>query len=378
MTREELLIKKYEEKLNYLYAKANTKSKKKRIMYDLFNFSSICYEHFGIEKVFAWDLDEELYNLVEDFLKMFVDNTYKDKRDYFDISNSVLDTFINVRYPFYDDYCKLLGHVSPYELQELTFDFLNSYDPKLVDFYKSKLVNCEVFDVSLYAKTGFSGLHYSMDGLRKSIIFCEETEGSIFSNGMLIHELGHAYENELMYGVGINGFGTMKDKTPYTEVSSRFFEYAFYNYLKENRIYINDTRICLLKYYKTMLMHIYGINLISKSESVFINKYGYAVIDDIDISFYANDIKEKLNYYNLASELEEEVNYKYSFTYGLGALFAIYLYDNYKKDPSYFRKEFKNALINYPQIGMDAFQRVGVTQEELIKGTTLKRVLTDI
>ena len=44
MTKEEQLLQEYEKKLLDLYARANTKSKKKKIVYDLFNFASICYD----------------------------------------------------------------------------------------------------------------------------------------------------------------------------------------------------------------------------------------------------------------------------------------------------------------------------------------------
>lgn len=378
MTREELLLQEYEKKLSYLYAKANTKSKKKKIVYDLFNFSSICYEHFDIEKVFDWEQDDELYDLLQDLSKPFIENTFMNKEVFLDISNSVLNTFINLKYPFYDDYCKILYSVSPYKSQEIIFEFLNSYDPRLLKFYKDKLEKCEIFDVSLYAKTGYSGLHYSMDALKTSLIFCEDGVNSIFSAAMNIHELGHAYENNIMYSAGINGIGISKDVTPFVEVSSRFFEYAFYNFLKENRIYTDDTKICLLKYYKTMLCHIYEMNLICKSDFLNINRYGFYVIDDYNVFIHGNNLKEQLNYYNLSSELGEEINYKHAFVYGLGALLAIHLYDNYKQDPKCFKKEFKNALINYPCIGIEAFNKVGVNIEELNKGNTLKRVLTDI
>lgn len=375
MTREELLMLEYEKKLNYLYAKANTKSKKKRILYDLFNFSNISYEHFGIEKIFDWELDDELHELLTDLLEPFVEYTWEHKSDYLAISNSVLSTFMETKYPFYDDYCKLLYGVNKHELQEIILAFLNSYDYRLYRLFRDKLERNEIFYVNLYDITGYSGLNYPMDSLRKSLIFCEDGSSSIFSSGGLVHELGHSYENDIIYSMGVNGVGTVKDKFPFTEVSSRFFEYAFYNYLKENKVYMDDVRICLLKYYKIMLNYVYNMNLICKGDDLFINENGYAVINDLELSIYANGIKERLNYYNMASDLGEEMNYKHAFIYGLGSLFSIYLYDNYKKDPNYFKKEFRNALINYPQMGIEAFEKVGVTMDALIRGDTLKKVL---
>lgn len=48
MTRIEKILKQDEERLMYLYAKANTKSKKKKISHDLFSFSSMYYSLFGL------------------------------------------------------------------------------------------------------------------------------------------------------------------------------------------------------------------------------------------------------------------------------------------------------------------------------------------
>lgn len=377
MSEEELLLE-YEKKLNYLYAKANTKSKKKRVLYDLLNFSNICFEHFGLDKTFAWDCDDELYNLLEDLLRPFVYYTREHRSDYLEISKSVLNTFIDSKYPFYDDYCKLLYYIDPYELQEIIFAFLSNYDARLYKLFKDKLNNFEIFSVNLCDNTDFAGLNYQMDCLKKSLIFCDDRCSSIYTAGCLVHELGHSYENDIIYSMGINGVGNIKDKFPFIEVSSRFFEYAFYNYLKENRIYTDDVKICLLKYYKTMLNYIYEMNLLCKMDSLFINREGCITINDNALSAYANEIKEKLNYYNMASEVGEEINYRHAFIYGLGSLFAIHLYNNYKKSPNYFKKEFRNALINYPLLEMDAFTRVGITKEEIVNNKILKKVLADI
>lgn len=378
MDKEEKMLSDYENKLNDLYARANTKSKKKRILYDLFNFSAICREHFGIEKVFDWEQDEELIKLLDDFVTPFIDNVLDKRNSFFDISKSVIDTFIDVKYPFYEDYHKLLYSISPLELQEIMFDFLNSYDPKLQCFYKKMLEDCEIFEAYLYASTGYSGLHYPMDGLKKNFIFCETFSNSIFTTSLLIHEIGHAYESDLMYQCGINGYGTIKEKLPYTEVSSKFFEYAFLNYLKENRIYVNDTRVCLLKYYKTLLQHMYHMNLICKTKYLDINKYGYVEINDVELVEYANRLKDELNYFNLSSEIGEEMHFKNSFVYGIGGLFSIYLYDRYQEDSNGFKKDFRNMLINYPYNENVFFEVMGITEEELVEGNVLKKVLNNI
>ena len=124
--------------------------------------------------------------------------------------------------------------------------------------------------------------------------------------------------------------------------------------------------------------YIYNIHLICETEFLSFNKYGYVEINDTTIAQYANKLKEHLNYYTLVFDLGEEINFRSSFIYGLGGLFSIYLYDNYKQDPNDFRKEFRNAFINYQDNGIEAFKNIGITEEEIIKGHTLKKVLTNI
>jgi len=379
MDREKKLLKEYEEKLNYIYAKANTKSKKKRIIYDLFNFSRMCYEHFGIEKTFDWEKDKEIIKLIEDYTIAFIENTLGMKEMFSEVPKSIIDTFAEVKYPFYKDYNKLLNGLTDLEIQDITFAFLNSFDPKLLNQYKEKLENCEIFDVGIYSKTGYSGLTYPFESLRKNLIFCDnDINGSVLTASILMHEFGHSLEYDTMYRCGVTEYGRAIDKLPYSEVSSRFFEYAFLNYLKENKIYENDANICLMGYYKTMLSYIYKISVIYEMNFVNINKYGYAEIKDPKVSEYANSVKEKLNYYALPSEAGQEIAYRDSFLYGIGGLFSIYLYENYKQDPNNFKKEFKNALINYRYNDIDAFKDVGITTEILTKSPILKRALTKI
>lgn len=377
MTKEQIILKEIEDKLTYQYAKANTKSKKKKILYDLFNFSNICYNHFGIDKTFPWENDNEMIKLIEDDTMPFVENTLSMKETFADITKSIINTFIEVDYQFYQDYNKLLNGLTPLEIQNITFDFLNSYDQNLFRKYKEKLEKGDMFDVSIYSKTGYSGLTYPLEALKKNLIFCDtDSPGSVFVAAILMHEYGHSFEFDTMYECGVTNYGTSIEKLPYSEVASRFFEYAFLCYLKENKIYEKDASICLMKYYKMMLAYIYKMDIIYKMNFININKYGFAEIKEQEVIDYANKLKEKLNYYSLPSELGQGVNYKESFLYGIGGIFGIYLYENYKQDPNNFKKEFRNALINYKYNDIDAFEKVGITEEKLIKGDILKRILT--
>lgn len=378
MIREEALLQEYEKKLLDLYARANTKSKKKKIVYDLFNFASICYDFFGIEKTYEWDYDPEMISLLEDISLPFIDNILEERDTYLEMTNSVINTFIETKYNFYKDHGIPIYSLSPYEIQQLTFDFLNHYDVDLLKRYKEKILNQELFDISMLTQTGYAGVTYPMQGLKKNLIFCDDTINSLFGAATFMHELGHSDEYEIKSKCGYTDYATLSSKSPYQEVSSRFLEYAFLKYLQENKIYINDTKIALRYYYTAMLEHLYCANLICKMPFINVNRQGFTEINDVKIASYGKKLQEGLNYYDMPSELGEQINFRNSFIYGIGSLFSIYLYEKYKEDPKYFKKEFRNALINYPYTNIDAFKNVGVTKDILVEGKTLKKIIKDI
>ena len=316
--------------------------------------------------------------MMEDLFKKFVENTQMYKGDYLQISDSVLNTFIEEEYSFYEDYGKLFYAISLDKFEDVIFEFLNTFDPKLLNIYKKMKKESMIFKTDVAGISGYGGLHFPMDSLKSSIILYDKNNENLTTAKTIVHELGHAYENKICYTSCLDNISVLRDVSPFNEVCSRFLEYAFLNYLREKRLYNNDVDICLRIFYKNMLYYNYNINMICNSSCLYINKYGYAVIDDPNLSKYANGLMKLLNYYSVSSELGEEIGYKNSFIYGLGGLFAIYLYDSYKKDPNYFIKEFRNVLINYPAIGMEAFERVGITKDKLIEGKILKKTIQNI
>ena len=341
----------------------------------MFNFSNICYEYFEIDEIFPWDNDPEMLKFIDDLMLPFAENVLEDMQFFSDVSKKAINTFQSLKYPFYKNYRSSVNRLTEKEEDEIIFGFLNSYDPKLLDLYKKKINDLEIFCASI--GHGYAGLTYPFESLNKTVILLNGDIPYIGNAAILMHEFGHSYEYDIMYRCGVENYGSSIDVLPYTEVSSMFFQYAFYKYLKENKIYSDDTDTLLHRYYKLMFDHIYSMNIICNMDFVNINSYGYVPIENENLAKYANWIKEKLNYYDIPSNVGEEFNFKDSFIYGLGGIFSIYLYDNYKDDPNNFRKEFRNALINYQYNGIDAFKNVGVTPDVLLKGDTLKRVLKD-
>ena len=369
------LMEKYEKKLNDLYARANTKSKKKKLALDLFIFSKICYDHFGIDKIYDWDYDIEMWDLLEDFNTPFIENVLGNRNVYANIANGVIDIFKNMDYPLYKDYRKLCGTLTDKEFQDVIFDFLNKYDPTLLKAFKEKLENYEVFEGTIES---YRGVNYQLESLNKSFIFFEsEGKNTISNASVLLHEFGHSYEFDIFQKTSQSKRCQKGKCTPYSEVSSEFFEYAFIKYLKENRIYYNDSSMCLRDYYIDLLRYMYEISVLSKTKCITLDDDGVAKIDNEEVKEYANKLREDLNFYYDDPETGEDINYMNAYIYGIGNLFSIYLYENYKQDPSNFKKEFRNSLLLYPVSGIEAFERVGITPETLYEGKILRKVLED-
>lgn len=371
---EEQLLKIYEEKLKEAYASANTKSKKKRIARDLITFSSLCYDYFGIDKKYEWDYDYSILELVEDYEISFVNTVMSNTILFEEIFKKTVNTFIDIKYPFYKDYYREYKKIPDKEFQDIIFSFLNSYDPKLLKHFKVMLDEGSVFGADLDDCQGFT---YPFETLNKSLVFYSDYENSVGTSAIVAHEYGHCYEMKNFYNTGAKNYFDKVFKTPYYEISSKFFEYAFLNYLKENKIYTKDTNMRLSIYYMDLLINSFNIELLSKMKQIEINEYGIVKADE-EILQLGKELQEKLNYYDIITKDEYSFSYRDTHIYGLGSMLGIYLYQNYKDDPKLFKKEFEIALLNYPYSNdIASFERVGITPDILTEGKVLRKVLED-
>ena len=169
MSTIEEIAKKYEKDMNELYARANTKSKKKVIVRDLIGFNEICSNFFDISKVYDWDNDKELMALIQNTRIPFIQDIVNNSLVYSSIFGSVLDAFIDNKFNVYDYYGKNYQRLSVEEMKKLAFEFLNSYDSELFKKFKSKLENCELFYSDLV--DDYKGVTYSFGSLNKNLIF---------------------------------------------------------------------------------------------------------------------------------------------------------------------------------------------------------------
>ena len=373
ITIEELL-KDYEHKLNEIYARANTKSKRKRIVNDLITFSNICSEHFGVDKEFEWERDLKIISLLKNYRVPFIQNIVKNTELFYNIFTSVLNSFIEGSYSIYNYYGKEYRRLTERELEELILEFLNSYDPALQKDFCDKLEHAELFYSDLH---GYAGLTYPIGCLNKNLIFFNsDLWRNINDISVIAHEYGHCFEMKNFYMTGRGNYLDVIYVKPFYEISSRFFEYAFLKFLQENNVYNDDVMKCLNTYLFDLLIRTYNIVLLYSMSELSIDELDNAYILDDSFMDKAKVIQEKINYYSLPFKKGDVIKYRYSFLYGIGDLFSIYLYENYKEDSHNFKKEFRNALLAYPYCDdTSSFERVGITHELLIEGDALKRVL---
>jgi len=370
----------YKSKLTDKYNRAYTSSKRKKIAGELLLFSSLYKDLFGEDNKFVWDNDTKIYNCcnntsISDLLD-FVDSINDKNNFYLNLSNNVINSFKDVNYPFYRYFSGIIinnPRLDNVMMLELVLAFLNNFDSDIYLDMREKMVNLELLDICL--EDDFSGFTYPISSLRKNFILLNNLyEDNIYKYSVISHEYGHSYEMKLAQNSSNDILVAKAFKTPFTEISSCFFEYSFLNYLKENKIYTNYVNQCLDNYFMEMLRSFFKINIISKFPDLEVNEDGLVNFNDVNIIKYGDKIKEKLNYY-IFPDYDEEVVFRFPYIYGLGKLFSIYLYENYKENPEFF-KEFRKSLLNYPLVNdISVFNNVGINEDILLKGDVLKKVL---
>jgi len=368
----------YKNKLIDKYNRANTKSKVNSLADSLQEFSFIYNELFSNNKELPWENDDRVCNcILENYDKMFnnfLKNIDKDSEFYLNLSESVIDSFYNINYPFYKNKNVNVSYnqeLDPNVMMNLFFSFLKSYDYDNYLDFKERLSNFELLyiDFSLYGNSFFiPALGKCFIGLR------QDNKQNLFNYQTLAHEYGHILGMQTLINSN-NEFLYYKSlETSYYEVISSFFEYAFLNYLKENKIYSNYVNQCLDSYYKEILFHFFRINLLSRNYDLEIDENENVVIDDDELISYGEEIKRKLNYYELGSYYKK-FKYSYPYIYGIGSLFSIYLYENYK-DNNNFSQDLKKVLVDYPLVNdISVFNDLGINKDKLLKGEVFTKVL---
>ena len=370
----------YKKKLIDKYYRLNSNSKRMMLARDLIQFSALYKTLFGENEQLPWDNDFRICNSYDfndmQHINKFIDNVNRDNDFYYRLSNNIITTYKNVNYPFYKYFNG--GIINNPRLDDetmlnLILTFLKKYDN---DFYNNMILKMENDElISLNIEENVSGMVYPFSSINLNLILLNNlSSDNLFKYSTIVHEYGHSFEMDLFLKSNNNILIEKELETPFFEITSCFFEYAFLNYLKDNKIYLDYVNQCLDNYFKEILEHFFQINLVTKFPNLEIDEDNCVIFEDIDIKEYGNKIKNKLNYYAFP-DYDEPVDFMNMYIYGVGKLFSLYLYENYKENPN-FLVELKKSLLSYPLIGnLSVFNNIGINEEELIKGKKLEKIL---
>ena len=370
------LFKRELDRYNYLYAKANTKSKKKKIAYDLIFFGEM-YNKIVQENVeFAWDNDIDIINERIRVVNGLIRNVLDNQEVLIELVENCFNVYLEEDFSVYSDYAKEYHKIKEELMMKYIEDFFGSIDKSLVDRINYKIDNIELFINN--NMDNYSGLTYPLESVDKNIILFEsDVDMNIDNARVLVHEMGHDFEFENSKRVGIDNIWNKIAKTSFVEVSSSFFEYAFINYLIDNKIYLEDSLMLKRRFLNQTLFYLIYILIIDKIGELEIDWDFSIRLDDDDIVDYANSLFEKINLPTEEFEIGSKLNFRNSIIYGLGKILGIYAYEIYKENPEEFLSKFRKVLLEYNNNGMDAFYELGINKDELVNGKVLRRVLRD-
>ncbi len=376
----------YKSKLENIYLRANSYSKKKKIAKDLYDFMDIYKGVFDEEAPIAWENDIEIKKIYYDIdnISLFnlFEKIYQDKYLYSKMAKNVITSFYKINYPYYKVnllYSKNLSKISKDEFFELIYSFLKNYNIEEYGTLKNIFNDLEILITNSLERDEFTGETKNISALKKIFIILKEENGiNLEVLSTAIHEFGHSYEfnlqNNAKDNLGIDMFSSV-----YTEVSSTFFEYSFLNYLVDNNIHKKEAIMCLDEYYKSLLNNFANIGYSTKFKNISLSVDDNIIegeVNDIKNLHYIQKIKEKTNFYSIM-EFYDIISFIENYLYGIGKLFSIYMYENYQKDKQEFKTHFNNALCNYPIINnISAFEKTGVDEKNIIRPEILKKSLS--
>ena len=365
-------MKNYYQKLNYLYSKANTKSKRDRLLSSISILDHICSEDFFSFGDLSgdWIKDIKLEYDIENIFNMFCKNADDNMSLISKLSRNTINNFKNIKYPFYKNYhiCNYLPLDRIISLvKEFYLDFGDDNIEKFIKSFNKDNLYIEPFEAN------YSGLLFPFDLIKKNIILINNNlPQDLYFASSLAHELGHAYESYLYYKRDLFDKGS----TIFSEVVSSFFEYLFLKYIKDNNLYQKEINNELNVFYIELFNDAFSSSIISSMKNRVINDNGEICLDDEKAMDNAEKKKEELNYYRDLPNYKDKIRFRDPIIYYIGKIIAISLYHNYLQDPKEFMKNFNTVLVNYPRTkSIDSFEVVGITKDELLSGKVLKKEL---
>ena len=291
---------------------------------------------------------EEKERAVKEYIKELMNITYPNNRLFFDNLFPLKEFFIELEKPlldFFHENCAInidwtkISRLDYVEKERIINDFFKYLN---INFKMDEVINNGVFNPNTYSVE---------EGIEKAEIFfkgeCGENNNKlfidVFNSGLITdtviwaHELAH-YRNA-------QGDYISSSRRLLTESLSFTYEYIFLDFL-ENIGYIDDAKVMRFAETNNLYFHNYYIYYILQLLLLFdnvgeINKENYFPFFGIDHNY-----EECINaFYKHIIEKNRTVFsfFEYALSFGI----SIYLYEEYKKDPSFIEKiEELNAKIN--------------------------------
>ena len=118
------------------------------------------------------------------------------------------------------------------------------------------------------------------------------------------------------------------------------------------------------------------ILIIFSQSKIFIDYEFNVKLQNDEMVEFANSLLEEMNSDDNLYKLGDKLNFRSAFVYGIGKLLGIYVYEAYKDNPKEFLSNFKKVLLEYKNTGIKAFEYLGITSDDLIKGDVLRKTLS--
>ena len=367
------LVEEYYRKLEYLYVKANTISKERRLESTIGNLNYFCSEDcFNLI-----DVNNSLfrnYMYMESKFFNFFDNAYDNMHLLKDLSLKTIHTYRKVDYPYYKKY-KRTDYIPFSDIIKLINEFFMSFGDDSINEFMNKI--CDNYYYTSTVSDDYARALFALPVFKKYIVHLNNKyPQNLYFASALAHEMGHAYETELYYKSDSTYLSNKHTDTIFFEVVSSFFEYAFINFLKENRYYKKEIDHELDIYYIRLFEYAFNTYVVCLNGINNIDGNYMILLDNKDKMDRIEELKNMLNYYNNLPNYKDKISVLDSFIYFVGEILAVNLYDKYKDNPKEFMKNFRTALVNYPRSGnIESFEVVGITKDELLSGRVLKREL---
>lgn len=343
MEKEEL-----QKKRDLLYEKFlfGSKSRKQDISYDL-NELDILLDLYNGKEI----TDEELpymssikkyeYSIIFSIIN-YINSNYG---FYLDQAHNVLTRFDENKFDFNfhrRDYCD--KRLSYKELMDIAYDFLSSYDERAYKLFREMKENEQFYThEDLDYLLGLDGKCFSVNAFRQNFVMTRYIPKNLVDLSILIHEFGHCYEFSKLFDKNLEQRQGIY-ATNFNELSSFFFENSFYEYLFQNRINPKEALIAkdlfLNLLFEQFLQNYYAFNILG----------GYVYDPVVELDEKSSEMVDELIDKNFPSCIKISdigVDIISTTTYGSSMLLALSLYNLYKENPKYFKKEFENALMSY-------------------------------